>query len=116
MLINTIKKHIAKTAKLLWSFKWYISVYALFYYMFMIEYFNPPAANDPIYKHEYLKGNWNYIDRDVYIESLKEGNIIILLFFFIGTSNMRNHPLLAKAIFLSPLFALVAGLIVGMLE
>ena len=116
MLINTIKKYITETVKLIWSFKWHISVYLMFVIMMFDAYLNPPTKASPIWKTEATRGNWMYFNQEVYIGSFKQSIIIIILFFFIGTNNMRNHPLLAKTIFLSPLFALVAGLIVGMLE
>lgn len=116
MLINTIKKHIVETAKLLWSFKWYTSVYLIFVIMMFDEYLNPPTKDSPIWNAEAMKGDWMYFNQEVYIGSFKQSLIIIMLFFFIGTSNMRNHPLLAKIIFLSPLFALIIGLITGTLE
>ena len=116
MLINTIKKHIAETAKLLWSFKWYISVYLMFVIMMFDEYLNPPTKDSPIWGAEATRGDWMYFNQEVYIGSFTQSLIIIMLFFFIGTSNMRNHPLLAKIIFLLPLFALIIGLIMGIVE
>ena len=116
MLINTIKKHIVETAKLLWSFKWYISVYLMFVIMMFDGYLNPPTKDSPIWNAEAMRGDWMYFNQEVYTGSFKQSIIIIILFFFIGTSNVRNHPLLAKIIFLSPLFALISGLIMGILD
>ena len=113
---NSIKKQIIDTVKLLWSFKWYISVYLLFFLMMFEEYLNPPAANDKIFHAEATSQNWLYTNQKVYIESLKQGLMAITLLFFIGTSNMRNHPMLAKIIFLLPLFGLVIGLIIGIFQ
>lgn len=119
MLQNKIKqmKQSAKnctteTFKLLWQFKWYIVAYLLFYSMFIIEYFNPPAADDPILQYEYSRGAWNYINQEVYIGSMKDLLAELFLFFIIGTSNMRNHPMIAKIIFISPWIAMLLGILV----
>lgn len=113
---QSLKKSIIETSKLLWSFKWYILVYLMFVIMMFDGYLNPPAKDSPIWGAEATKGDWMYFNQEVYIGSFKQSLISIMLFFFIGTSNMRNHPLLAKIIFLSPLFALIIGLITGTLE
>ena len=76
------------------------------------EILNPPDADDPILNYEYTRGAWNYINQEVYIGSMKNVLIELLLLFLIGTSNMRNHPLLAKFIFLFPLVALILGTVV----
>ncbi|MBQ7633805.1 MAG: hypothetical protein IJS88_06815 [Alphaproteobacteria bacterium] len=109
---QSAKNCTTETFKLLWQFKWYIVAYLLFYSMFIIEYFNPPAADDPILNYEYTHGAWNYINQEVYIHSMKLYSIIDTLIFFIGTSNMRNHPLLAKIIFLSPWIVMLLGILV----
>ena len=54
--IQNIKNGITKTFKLLWQFKWYIVGYLIYYSMFIAEYFNPPAADDPILNYEYTRG------------------------------------------------------------
>ena len=89
----------------------YFSISTIFLMMFE-EYLNPPAANDKIFHAEATSQNWLYTNQKVYIESL----MAITLLFFIGTSNMRNHPMLAKIIFLLPLFGLVIGLLIEIFQ
>ena len=116
MLQEKIKQSVSETFKLLWLFKWYIVGYLIYYSIFIVEYFNPPAADDPILNYEYTHGAWNYINQEVYIHSMKLYSIIDTLLFFIGTSNMRNHPLLAKIIFLSPWIVMLLGTFVIICE
>ena len=116
MLGEKIKQSVSETFKLLWQFKWYIVGYLIYYSIFIVEYFNPPAADDPILNYEYTHGAWNYINQEVYIHSMKLYSIIDTLIFFIGTSNMRNHPLLAKIIFLSPWIVMLLGTFVIICE
>ena len=116
MLGEKIKQSVSQTFKLLWQFKWYIVGYLIYYSIFIVEYFNPPAADDPILNYEYTHGAWNYINQEVYIHSMKLYSIIDTLLFFIGTSNMRNHPLLAKIIFLSPWIVMLLGTFVIICE
>lgn len=70
--------------------------------LFVRELINPPAENDLIFGAEATSDYWNYESQRVYIESLKLDIIIIILIFLLGTSNMKNHPKIAKLIFLSP--------------
>ena len=116
MLGEKIKQSVSETFKLLWQFKWYIVGYLIYYSIFIVEYFNPPAADDPVLNYEYTHGAWNYINQEVYIHSMKLYSIIDTLIFFIGTSNMRNHPLLAKIIFLSPWIVMLLGTFVIICE
>jgi len=111
-IIQQAKQSATETFKLLWQFKWYIIVYLLFYYIFIMEYLDPPAKDSPIWSSEAMEGDWRYINQEVYIGSMKNVLIELLLLFLIGTSNMRNHPLLAKSIFLFPLVALILGTVV----
>lgn len=106
-----MKKYITDTGKLFWDFKWSVLVYALFYALFIMDYLNPPAADNPMFGAEHTREYWYYLNQEVYIENLKHRLIIFLLLFLVGTSNMRNHPLLARIIFLSPLFILIVNLI-----
>ena len=116
MLGEKIKQSVSQTFKLLWQFKWYIVGYLIYYSIFIVEYFNPPAADDPILNYEYTHGAWNYINQEVYIHSMKLYSIIDTLLFFIGTSNMRNHPMLAKIIFASPWIVMLLGTFVIICE
>ena len=108
----SLKHNMMETFKLLWQFKWYIIVYLLFYYIIIMEYLDPPAKDSPIWGSEAMAGDWRYINQEVYIGSMKNVLMELLLLFLIGTSNMRNHPLLAKFIFLFPLVALILGTVV----
>ena len=116
MLQEKIRQTISQTFKLLLQFKWYIVGYLIYYSIFIVEYFNPPAADDPILNYEYTHGAWNYINQEVYIHSMKLYSIIDTLIFFIGTSNMRNHPKIAKIIFLSPWIVMLLGTFVIICE
>ena len=116
MFQDKVRQTMSQTFKLLWQFKWYIVGYLIYYSIFIVEYFNPPAADDPILNYEYTHGAWNYINQEVYIHSMKLYSIIDTLLFFIGTSNMRNHPLLAKIIFLSPWIVMLLGTFVIICE
>ena len=104
MLGEKIKQSVSQTFKLLWQFKWYIVGYLIYYSIFIVEYFNPPAADDPILNYEYTHGAWNYINQEVYIQSCKYGLVISLLFILLGISNMRYNPKIAKLVFLFPLY------------
>jgi hypothetical protein len=116
MFKEKIKQSVTKTFKLLWSFKWYVGLYLIYYFLCISLFFEIPEADDPILNYEYTRGAWNYINQEVYIESLKLSFVIDTLIFLIGTSNMRNHPLLAKIIFVFPWIDVLLGLIVGMCE
>jgi len=111
-MAQNIKNSITETFRLLWQFKWYIVAYLIYYSMFIAEYFNPPEKDALIWGSEAMEGSWNYTNQEVYIGSMKDTLIIFLFFFLIGTSNMRNHPLLAKIIFASPWIAILLGTLV----
>ncbi len=97
--------------KLLLNFKWYIIFDFVFFLLLMYEYLNPPSVNDPIWNSEAMLGAWNYQNQQLYIQSCKYSLIISGLFFLIGTSNMRNHRMIAKIVFLFPLYAGWIGLL-----
>ena len=97
--------------KLLLNFKWYIIFDFVFFLLLMHEYLNPPSVNDPIWNSEAMLGAWNYQNQQLYIQSCKYNLIISGLFFLIGTSNMRNHRMIAKIVFLFPLYAGWIGLL-----
>ncbi|MCQ2734992.1 MAG: hypothetical protein MJ212_03465 [Alphaproteobacteria bacterium] len=102
--MNKTKQCIKETLELLWQFKWYIAFDFIIFMLLLSEYFNPPSIDDMIWKSEAMRGTWNYQNQQVYVQSCKYGLVISALFFLVGTSNMRNHPLLAKLIFLFPLY------------
>lgn len=100
MIKNKIKQNIAETLKLLWQFKWYILVYLLFYFYLLICYLIPSPKNYFIWNNE----TWYSYDRQIYLGVTNLLLIIFFLIFLIGISNMRNHPKIAKLIFLSALW------------
>lgn len=102
MKIEKIKQYFVDLKNLMWPFKWYILANLLMIFLFLGEYFFPPAVNDPIWGAQATEGAWNYQNQALYIESIKLDFIIYSLVFLLGTSNMRNHPRIAKLIFLSP--------------
>lgn len=116
MLQEKIKQSIKETFKLLWQFKWYVGLYLIYYIISCYTLIAIPTENDPILNYEYTRGAWNYINQEVYIGSMKLYFIIDTLIFLIGTSNMRNHPLLAKIIFLSPWIVMLLGTFVIICE
>ena len=116
MYQEKIKQSMTETFKLLWQFKWYVGLYLIYYIISCYTLIDIPAENDPILNYEYTRGAWNYINQEVYIGSMKLYFIIDTLIFLIGTSNMRNHPLLAKIIFASPWIVMLLGIFVVMYE
>ena len=115
-ITDTVTQSIKETFKLLWQFKWYVGLYLIYYIISCYTLIAIPTENDPILNYEYTRGAWNYINQEVYIGSMKLYFIIDTLIFLIGTSNMRNHPLLAKLIFLSPWICMISGIIVIICE
>ena len=103
MLSNKIKQNIMEPLKLLWQFKWYVAIYPFIFTILLHEYFFPPAKDDPIFGSEAMSFAWNYVSQEVYVGSVIDDFGIFLCYFLLGASNMRNHPLLAKFIFLWPL-------------
>ena len=109
--IQISKQSLLKIFELLWQFKWYVGFDLLFIIFLLVDYFNPPAVNDPIWGSEATYGAWNYQNQQLYIQSCKYDLIISGLIFIVGTSNMRNHPFLSKLIFLFPIFIGWIGLL-----
>ena len=101
MKVEKIKQYFVDLKNLMWPFKWYILANIIIPLMVIHEYFFPPEADDPIFGQG-VGQPWNYANQELYIESAKFGIVICVLVFLLGTSNMRNHPRIAKLIFLSP--------------
>ena len=97
-----MKRNLIETFKLLWRFKWYVGFYLFYYIINIISLFNIPEVDDKIFHTEATSHIWSYTNQKVYVGSLRLEIIIISLLFLLGTSNIRNHPLLAKIIFISP--------------
>ena len=64
-----LKHHFIETKKTIAPFKWSIIFYLIFVGIFIADYFDPPAKDDPIFIYEYAKGAWNYINQETYLES-----------------------------------------------
>ncbi len=96
-----IKKEFTDVAKLLWSFKWYILAYLPIFVSLFHAYFYPLPENELSFKYR-TDSCWKYTNQEFYIESVKIGIIQYALGFLLAISNMRNHPRIAKLIFLSP--------------
>ena len=97
---QNLKKSTSETANLLAQFKWYIFIYMIFYLNLFISYLIPSPKNYFIWNNE----SWYTYDKYIYLEVTKLILVIFFLLFLIGTSNMRNHPKIAKLIFLSSLW------------
>ena len=100
LAIHTIKQSMTEMFKLLWQFKWYVLPYLFFYLILLLFYISPSPKQYNIWINE----KWFVYNQDIYSALTKLTLIIFALLFFVGTSNMRNHPMLAKIIFLSSLF------------
>lgn len=99
-VIYTVKQYVTDTFNLLWNFKWYITPYILFYGILLSHYLMPSPKNYFLWNNEI----WYSYNQNIYLAVTKLMLFVFALIFFVGTSNIRNHPLLAKFIFLSSLF------------
>lgn len=96
-----IKKEFINVAKLLWPFKWYILPYLSIIVFLFHEYFYPPPENHPMFGQG-VGQSWDLANQEFYIEGVKIDITQYVLGFFLATSNMRNHPRIAKLILLFP--------------
>ena len=101
-LFNQLLQTLKETKKTLWPFRGYICFYWIVGFLFFNEWLNPPKKDDPIFKAEATRDVWNYLNQEVYVASLKLECVIVVLLFFLATSNIKNHPKLAKILLLSP--------------
>ena len=99
-LFNQLLQTLKETKKTLWPFKFYMSLYLLFYMYLCLNYLTPCPKNYFFWNDEY----WYNYSPQLYLAGMELVLLIFLLLFFIGTSNVKNHPLFAKMIFLSSLF------------
>lgn len=104
--INDTKQAVVESFKLLWRFKWYILPYVIFYSYLWLNYMSPSPKNYCLWNNEV----WYNYNIQIYLAVTRLMLIIYALLFLIGTSNMRNHPRLAKLIFLSSLVFLAVYL------
>lgn len=100
MFQEKIRQTMSQTFKLLWQFKWYILPYIAFYIVLISFCLSPSPKQYNIWMNE----EWFVYDKPIYLALTKLMLVIFALLFLLGTSNIRNHPLLAKLIFLSSLF------------
>lgn len=100
MFKEKIKQSVTETFKLLWQFKWYILPYIAFYIVLISFYLSPSPKQYNIWMNK----EWFVYDKSIYLALTKLMLVIFALLFLVGTSNMRNHPILAKIIFLSSLY------------
>ena len=101
-LFNQLLQTLKETKKTLWPFKGTILFYWLLTFLPFYEWFNPPKKDDPIFKAEATREVWNYLNQEVYVASLKLECVIVVLLFFLATSNIKNHPKLARILLLFP--------------
>ncbi len=101
-LLNTCRQALKETIKTLWPFKGLILFYLIMLYVFLHEWLNPPAKEDPIFKTDSTRDEWNYFNQEVYVGAVKLECIIMILLFLLATSNIKNHPKLARFLLLSP--------------
>lgn len=97
---QAIKQNTFETFKLLKQFKWSISIYVLFYAILLSFYLSPSPKQYCIWNNE----DWFEFSFPLYLAITKLMLIIFALLFLVGTSNMRNHPVLARIIFLSAFY------------
>ena len=100
--IHTVEKSITVTFKLIWQFKWYAGLYLIYFIINIASLLNIPTADDKIFNTEATSQLWYYTNQEVYVGSLRLEIIILTLLFLLGTSNIRNHPKIAKFVFILP--------------
>ena len=96
----SLKKQLIDIYKTLYPFKWYICFYLLFYSILIIFYLSPSC------KHYFFWNNesWYQFSVPLYLAGMRLVLIIFMLLFFLGLSSIKNHPILAKIIFLSSFY------------
>ena len=107
---NSLRQYFLSVIKLMRPFKWYMTFNGAYLFLLVFEYLNPPAKDDPIFGSVSTLDAWNYVNQEVYVESLKLAVIIFVLLFLLATSNMRNHPKIAKCLFLFPWLDMALGM------
>ena len=113
---SEIKETIISTCKLLKGFKWYVGFNLFFVFLVAANYIDQPAKDDPIFSAEAVSESWQYTNQEVYIGFSQMLLIIYILCFLLATSNMRNHPRLAKFLFLMPFLGIYYRLISALFE
>ncbi len=109
-----MKDKFKETIELLKQFKWYIMLYSFNLFITIDElFFTTHQEDDGIWKSEAMRDAWNYVSKDVYVNSLRLFLINELLLLWVALLYMRSHPRFAKFLFLYPY---IYGLISNMVE
>ena len=95
-----LKHHFTETKKTIAPFKWYICSYLLFYSILIVFYLTPSCKQYFFWNNE----EWYQYTVPLYLAGMRLVLTIFLLLFFLGLSNIKNHPILAKMIFLSSFY------------
>ena len=101
--LNICHQTLKETVKTLGPFNGYIGLYLLFYMYLCLNYLSPSPKNYFFWNEAY----WYHFTPQIYLAGMRLVLWIFLLLFLVGTSNIKNHPLLAKMIFLSSVFWMI---------
>lgn len=99
-LYNIFKQNMGEKFKLLGQFKLYILLYMLFYMILLSFYLSPSLKHYTLFRETL----WAEYSLPLELAFRELDLTIFALLFLVAISNMRNHPTLAKVIFLSSLF------------
>ena len=94
--------------KRLWSFKWYILFSLLYIAGDVMQLADAPMRNNLIFK---INNSWQYANQAVFIATMQQALCIEVLILLLGFCNMKNHPRIAKFLFLLPWIWWAAGVI-----
>jgi len=95
-------------AKLAWSLKWYILLCLFYILSDVMQLMDLPTKNNLVFK---INNRWQYANQAVFIASMQQAICIDILIFWLGICNMKNHPRIAKFLFLLPWIWWAAGTI-----
>ena len=98
--IPSIKQTFKNTVQTIQPFKWYILTYLFFYCLLILFYLSPSAKQYFFWNNE----PWYQYSTTLYLAGMRLALVIFMLLFLLGLSNMKNHPILAKIIFLSSFY------------
>ena len=76
---NSLRQYFLSVIKLMRPFKWYMIFNGAYLFLLVFEYLNPPAKDDPIFGSVSTLDAWNYVNQEVYVESLK---LAVIIFAF----------------------------------
>ena len=101
-LLHTCFQMFKETKKILWPFKGTIFFYWLLAFLPFYEWINPPKKDDPIFRADIFLNDITYTNYEVYMAFTKLYCVIYALYFLLATSNIKNHPKLARILLLFP--------------